>query len=269
MLVRLDPDANATTRAVDPARPEGRLTIPGGGCASAEDQRRLHRRRPKLLTAKVHQSSCSRIPINHVINVNFGGFRDAVDAIGCVYTDVDRRYYNSNLGCRSSSTPRSTSSPATRSCAAQKALDYVRFRHARHRLRARRAPAGLPAPGQVAVRRSSRFISDPHKLTSKIGKHMRTDAALQSKEELLKLATARRLLGRATRSARCSSRPPTTTRGAARSSTATPEVARAGAPRVPLAAAEGAGRAQPRRRRRGGHGKKRARAARAEPATAS
>jgi LCP family protein required for cell wall assembly len=50
-------------------------------------------------------------PINHVINVNFGGFREAVDRLGCVYVDVDRRYFNDN------------NPPAG------DALDYVRFRH--------------------------------------------------------------------------------------------------------------------------------------------
>ena len=31
---------------------------------------------------------------NHIIDVNFAGFADLVDAIGCVYSDVDHRYYN-------------------------------------------------------------------------------------------------------------------------------------------------------------------------------
>ena len=34
------------------------------------------------------------IPINHVVNVDFTGFYEAVNAIGCVYVDVDRHYYN-------------------------------------------------------------------------------------------------------------------------------------------------------------------------------
>ena len=32
-----------------------------------------------------------------------------------------------------------------------------------------------------------RFIKDPHQITKRLGKHMRTDASLQSKEELLSL----------------------------------------------------------------------------------
>ena len=54
------------------------------------------------------------LPINHVVNVDFLGFVRAVYAIGCVYVDVDRRYYHSNVGVPPpNSTPKSTSSPAT------------------------------------------------------------------------------------------------------------------------------------------------------------
>ncbi len=34
------------------------------------------------------------LQVNHVVDTNFIGFSDLIDAIGCVYTDVDRRYYN-------------------------------------------------------------------------------------------------------------------------------------------------------------------------------
>src|SRR3954466_8001453 len=36
------------------------------------------------------------MPINHVVNVNFGGFQRAVNRLGCVYVDVDRDYFNDN-----------------------------------------------------------------------------------------------------------------------------------------------------------------------------
>ena len=49
------------------------------------------------------------LEVNHVVNINFTGFADAVNAIGCVYIDVDRRYYIPP----ETGTPRSTSRPAT------------------------------------------------------------------------------------------------------------------------------------------------------------
>ena len=34
------------------------------------------------------------LQINHLVNVDFTGFARAVNAIGCVYVDVDHRYYH-------------------------------------------------------------------------------------------------------------------------------------------------------------------------------
>ena len=35
-----------------------------------------------------------QMQVNHVIDTNFTGFSNLIDAIGCVYVDVDHRYYN-------------------------------------------------------------------------------------------------------------------------------------------------------------------------------
>ena len=51
---------------------------------------------PKLTVEVVKE--LTGLKINHEINIDFLGFVRAVDAIGCVYTDVDRRYYHSNVG---------------------------------------------------------------------------------------------------------------------------------------------------------------------------
>ena len=53
---------------------------------------------PKLATQVVKEMT--GLKINHIVNIDFLGFVRAVDAIGCVYTDVDRRYYHSNVGVR-------------------------------------------------------------------------------------------------------------------------------------------------------------------------
>ena len=69
------------------------------------------------------------LEINHVVNVDFLGFVRAVDAIDCVYVDVDRRYYHNNAESTPKNMPKSTSSPATSCSAGKKALQYVRYRH--------------------------------------------------------------------------------------------------------------------------------------------
>src|SRR5438132_2693997 len=38
------------------------------------------------------------LPINYLIKVNFHGFKQIVDQLGGVWMDVDRRYYNQNVG---------------------------------------------------------------------------------------------------------------------------------------------------------------------------
>jgi LCP family protein required for cell wall assembly len=71
------------------------------------------------------------LDINHVVNVDFQGFADAVDAIGCVYVDVDRKYFNDNstaLSAADEYAPIDVNAGYQRLCG-QNALDYVRYRH--------------------------------------------------------------------------------------------------------------------------------------------
>ncbi len=70
------------------------------------------------------------LKINHVVNVDFLGFVRAVDAIGCVYTDVDRRYYHSNEGLSASEQYAEINiQPGYQLLCGKKALQYVRYRH--------------------------------------------------------------------------------------------------------------------------------------------
>jgi LCP family protein required for cell wall assembly len=47
-----------------------------------------------LLIKTIKSNVFPDLQINHIVDTNFQGFSDLVDAIGCVYTDVDHRYYN-------------------------------------------------------------------------------------------------------------------------------------------------------------------------------
>ena len=70
------------------------------------------------------------IDVNHVVNVDFGGFQEAVNAIDCVYIDVDRQYFNSNEGAFGEELYAEIDVPAgyTKLCG-YNALSYVRYRH--------------------------------------------------------------------------------------------------------------------------------------------
>ena len=65
------------------------------------------------------------VPIHHVVNINFTGFADAVNAIGCVYVDVDRRYY---IPEEDGTSEINLEAGYQRMCGFN-ALAYVRFRH--------------------------------------------------------------------------------------------------------------------------------------------
>jgi polyisoprenyl-teichoic acid--peptidoglycan teichoic acid transferase len=184
ILVRLDPDANATTVLSIPRDLKVDFTVPGAGLRVGAKINETYTDGGEVLTAKVIRRLL-RVPINHIVNINFKGFREAVDAIGCVYVDVDRWYYHSNLGAVEQYAEINVPAGYQRLCGSP-ALDYVRFRHLDNDfVRAARQQDFLrQAKSQYGV---GRFLSDPHQLTKQVGKYMRTDASLQSKEELLRL----------------------------------------------------------------------------------
>jgi LCP family protein required for cell wall assembly len=83
---------------------------------------------PKLTVQVVKE--LTGLQINHVINIDFLGFVRAVDAIGCVYTDVDRRYYHSNVGLGAEEEYSEIDiKPGYQKLCGKKALEYVRYRH--------------------------------------------------------------------------------------------------------------------------------------------
>jgi LCP family protein required for cell wall assembly len=77
------------------------------------------------LTLAVAKKTLPGITVNHVIDFNFASFLGLVDAIGCVYIDVDRYYYNPP---GDSYQPIDIEPGYQRLCG-EKALDYVRYRH--------------------------------------------------------------------------------------------------------------------------------------------
>jgi polyisoprenyl-teichoic acid--peptidoglycan teichoic acid transferase len=118
ILMRLDPAKGATALMSLPR--DLKVDIPGHGVAKLNASYALGGARLTVATIK----ALTHIHINHVINIDFHGFSKAVNALGCVYVDVDRHYYNqSNLYAK-------IDVPAgyQRLCG-QNALSYVRYRH--------------------------------------------------------------------------------------------------------------------------------------------
>ena len=67
------------------------------------------------------------LPINYLITVNFRGFRQLVDAVGGVWMDVDRRYFNDRGGDFGYATINLF--PGYQKLGGYQALDFVRYRH--------------------------------------------------------------------------------------------------------------------------------------------
>jgi polyisoprenyl-teichoic acid--peptidoglycan teichoic acid transferase len=118
MLVRLDPRKRATALMSLPR--DLKVRIPGHGTAKLNEAYsnggvKLTVKTIKLLTG---------LRINHVVNIDFRGFRKAINALHCVYVDIDRRYYNA-----SGAYAKIDIKPGYQEICGETALDYVRYRH--------------------------------------------------------------------------------------------------------------------------------------------
>ena len=91
-------------------------------------QRRVHRGGPKKTLQVVKQ--ITGLKINHVVNVDFQGFEQAINAIDCVYVDVDRDYFHTNEGLAVSDYYSEIDINAGyQMLCGDRALQYVRYRH--------------------------------------------------------------------------------------------------------------------------------------------
>ena len=124
ILLRLDPDNDAIALMSIPRDLE--VEIPGVGTEKFSSAYAYGG--PKLTLRVVEE--LTGLPINHIVNVDYLGFVRAVYAIGCVYVDVDRRYYHSNVGVPPSEQYSEINvQPGYQLMCGKRALEYVRFRH--------------------------------------------------------------------------------------------------------------------------------------------
>jgi polyisoprenyl-teichoic acid--peptidoglycan teichoic acid transferase len=184
LLVRMDPHQQATAVLSIPR--DLKVSIPGHGIDKINAAYSLGG--PGLTAATIKQLFGGTFSINHIINVNFRGFRQAVDAVGCVYTDVDRRYYHSNLGLPIGLRYAEIDiEPGYQQLCGQRALDYVRFRHADTDIvrSARQQDFLRSAKDQLST---SALINQRGKLIKILKKNTQTDTTLRKVGEVIKLA---------------------------------------------------------------------------------
>jgi polyisoprenyl-teichoic acid--peptidoglycan teichoic acid transferase len=124
MLLRLDPDRDAIALYSLPR--DLKVEIPGVGTDKLNAAYAYGG--PQLTLQTVE--ALTGLEVNHLVNVDFEGFARAVNALDCVYVDVDRRYFHSN-----DSTPAEADyeeidlQPGYQALCGFDALDYARYRH--------------------------------------------------------------------------------------------------------------------------------------------
>ncbi len=72
---------------------------------------------------------CPGWNLNGIIDVTFAGFIRVVDSLGCVYVNVDHRYFNENVGTPETDYTSINLQPGYQKLCYENALDYVRYRH--------------------------------------------------------------------------------------------------------------------------------------------
>ncbi len=174
MLLRLDPDRGAIALLSLPR--DLKVDIPGVGTDKLNAAYSIGG--PKLTLRTVKQ--LTGLQVNHLVNVDFTGFARAVNAIGCVYVDVDRRYYIApNTG-----TSEINLQPGYQALCGFDALSFARYRHTDNDIvRAARQQAFLrEARAKVPP---SRLIEDRKKLVKIFTTYTSSD--IGSAEEMLQV----------------------------------------------------------------------------------
>ena len=186
MLIRLDPDKAATSIMSIPRDLKVPITY-RGQTQEAKINSAYNEGGPGLAARTVQHALDLSGGINHVIDIDFGGFRHAVNRVGCIYTDVDRRYFNDNSGPGEPYAQINLQSGYQKLCDYD-ALSYVRFRHEDTDLvrAARQQDFIRQAKDQLSA---SKLFGDREALAKILGAYTSTDIRGTTQVlELIKLA---------------------------------------------------------------------------------
>ena len=189
LLARVDPDLKRIAVMSIPRDLE--VDIPGCGRQKINQAYACGGPRRTVTTIKqlFERATGKPFPITNVINVNFGGFRRAVNYIGGVYVDVDRRYFNDN-SAPGPGGPYATIDiqPGYQKLKGQDALDYVRYRHTDNDLvRAARQQDFLRQVSHQAGVRRLLDISKRRQLARIFGQYFQVDKSFRSTKNILSL----------------------------------------------------------------------------------
>jgi LCP family protein required for cell wall assembly len=183
LLVRLDPNQPETTMLSIPR--DLKVTIrPDHGDPVMQKINAAYTIGAVKLAVKTVKQVLG-VQINHVVDINFAGFKALVNYLGCVYVQVDRRYHHSNAGLAPGDTYDEINiQPGYQRLCGDDALHYVRYRHGDTDLvrSARQQDFLRQIKEQVGA---SGLVSRLHPLERIFGRYATTD--IRSSDDVLKL----------------------------------------------------------------------------------
>src|SRR2546421_12037684 len=179
LLVRIDPNSSTINLLSLPR--DLKVEIPGHGTWKLNEAYSLGG--PNLLLRTIKQNVFPQLAVGHIIDVNFGGFEALVNAIGCVYSDVDHRYYNNTAVTNYSSID---IQPGYQKLCGPDALAFVRYRHTDSDIvrSARQQDFIRWAKDQYGT---SQLVANRNKLLTIFGQHTQTDRDLHTVDALINL----------------------------------------------------------------------------------
>jgi len=174
ILVRLDPDKGTALMSLPR---DLKVEIPGHGTDKINAAYDLGGAKLTLKTVK----RLTGLSVNHVINVDFNGFKKAVDALGCIYLDIDQRYFNDTADFAYIN----IYSGYQKLCG-EEALEYARFRHFDNDLvrAARQQQVLREAKQQIGA---GKLFRDRDKLIEIFGRYTTSDDALKNRAAIIRL----------------------------------------------------------------------------------
>ena len=144
-----------------------------------------------LLLRTIRHQVFPKLQVDHIIDTNFRGFSDIIDALGCVYSPVDHRYYNLSENNTVNNFSSINIEPGYQKlCGANEsirgALAFVRFRHTDSDLlrEVRQQDFIRWAKGQFPT---SELLGKREKLFKIFGRYSTTDHSLHTGDGLLEL----------------------------------------------------------------------------------
>lgn len=194
MLVRINDSSNTINLLSIPRDLEVQLPVAGGGDSAFKLNAAWELGGPKLLinTLKTQVFPNTNFKVNHILNIDFAGFSDLINAIGCVYTMVDHRYYNNTAQTDYSSIniqpgyQKLCGGSGSNLGGPNTALAFVRFRHTDSDLVREARQQDFLRWAKDAFS-TAKLESEEGKLLKIFGKHVSTDGSLHTTAGLIEL----------------------------------------------------------------------------------